>query len=197
VAEFTSRNGGSPRRVVLIGPPGSGKGTQAQILAAELGVPAISTGEMLRAAVAVGSDLGRRVGQSLALGELVDDPTMAEVVRERLAQPDAARGFLLDGYPRTEGQAATLEEILAGRGEHLDAALLIEVPEDEVMQRIAGRGRADDDAAVALARVDVFREAKPQLVRYYERKGLLREVDGHQPIEQVTSNILAALGDAR
>lgn len=197
MAEFTSRNGGRPRRLVLIGPPGSGKGTQAQILAAELGVPAISTGEMLRAAVAADSDLGRRVAEALALGNLVDDATMAEVVRERLAQPDAARGFLLDGYPRTEGQAATLEEILAGRGEHLDAALLIEVPEAEVMQRIAGRGRADDDAAVALARVDVFREAKPQLVRYYERKGLLREVDGHQPIEQVTSNILAALGDPR
>jgi adenylate kinase len=193
----STRNGGRPRRLVLIGPPGSGKGTQAQILAAELGVPAISTGEMLRAAVVAESDLGRRVAGFLADGALVDDATMAEVVRERLAQADAARGFLLDGYPRTEGQAATLEEILAGRGEALDAALLIQVPEDEVMQRIADRGRADDGESVARARIDVFREAKPLLVGYYRRRGLLREVDGHHPIEQVTSNILAALGDPR
>ncbi|HVF62070.1 MAG TPA: adenylate kinase [Thermoanaerobaculia bacterium] len=193
----TSRNGGRPRRLVLIGPPGSGKGTQAQILADELGVPAISTGEMLRAAVVAESDLGRRVAGFLADGALVDDATMAEVVRERLTQSDAARGFLLDGYPRTEGQAATLEEILAGRGEALDAALLIQVPEDEVMQRIADRGRADDGESVARARIDVFREAKPLLVGYYRRRGLLREVDGHHPIEQVTSNLLAALGDPR
>jgi adenylate kinase len=193
----TSRNGGRPRRLVLIGPPGSGKGTQAQILAAELGVPAISTGEMLRAAVAAESDLGRRVAGFLADGALVDDATMAEVVRERLAQPDAAGGFLLDGYPRTKEQAATLDALLTSRGEDLDAALLIQVPEGEVMQRIADRGRADDGETVARARIDVFREAKPQLVGYYRRKGLLREVDGHQPIEQVTSNILAALGDAR
>ncbi|HEX5758066.1 MAG TPA: adenylate kinase [Thermoanaerobaculia bacterium] len=181
----------------MIGPPGSGKGTQAQILASALGVPAISTGEMLREAVAAGSELGRRVQGILTSGALVDDATMAAVVRERLAQPDAARGFLLDGYPRTQEQAATLKEILAGSGEDLDAALLIEVPEGEVIQRMAGRGRADDDEAVALARIDVFREAKPELVGYYRRQGLLREVDGDQPIEQVTSDILAALGDAR
>lgn len=198
MADFApGNNGHRPRRLVLIGPPGSGKGTQAQILAERLGVPAISTGEMLRAAVAEGNELGRRVADLLAAGVLVDDATMAEVVRERLSRPDAARGFLLDGYPRTEGQAAALEEILAGRGEEVDAALLISVPEDEVIQRMAGRGRADDDAAVALSRLEVYREATAPLVGYYRRKGLLREVDGHQPIERVTSDILAALGDAR
>ncbi|HEX9668604.1 MAG TPA: adenylate kinase [Thermoanaerobaculia bacterium] len=197
MADFTSRNGGRPRRLVLIGPPGSGKGTQAQILADQLGVPAISTGEMLRAAVAAGSDLGKRVRRQMSGGGLVDDPTMAELVRERLARPDAAEGFLLDGYPRTEGQAATLEEILAGRGQSLDGALLIEVPEEELEQRMAGRGREDDDQGVARARLEVYRETNPRLVGYYQRQGLLREVDGHQPIERVTLDILAALGEAR
>ncbi|MGH9362423.1 MAG: adenylate kinase family protein, partial [Thermoanaerobaculia bacterium] len=165
--------------------------------AAELGVPAISTGEMLRAAVAAGSDLGERVRGQMSGGGLVDDPTMADLVRERLARPDAAEGFLLDGYPRTEGQAATLDEFLAARGQDLDAALLIEVPEEELEQRMAGRGREDDDQAVARARFDVYRETNPRLVGYYRRKGLLREIDGHQPIERVTSDILAALGEAR
>jgi adenylate kinase len=195
------RAAAGPLRLVLLGPPGSGKGTQAQILAARLGVPAISTGEMLREAVAAGSDLGRRVHGFLALGNLVDDATMAEVVRERLAQPDAERGFLLDGYPRNRSQAETLDELLARRGRGLDAALLIEVPEQEVMQRLEGRAREgareDDERQVALARQDVWRGTKPKLVGYYRERSLLRTVDGHQPIERVTSDLLAALGAAR
>ncbi len=196
-AERAKRNGSGPLRLVLLGPPGSGKGTQAELLAARLGVPAISTGNMLREAVAAGTELGRRVHGLLGTGALVDDATMAEVVRERLAQPDAERGFLLDGYPRTRAQAETLAELLARRGQDLDAALLIEVPEEEVMQRLADRAREDDKAQIALARLDVFRETKPELAGYYGERGLLRTIDGHQPIERVTSDILAALGAAR
>lgn len=197
LAERAKRNGSGPLRLVLLGPPGSGKGTQAELLAARLGVPAISTGNMLREAVAAGTELGRRVHGFLSLGALVDDATMAEVVRERLAHPDAERGFLLDGYPRTRAQAETLEELLARRGQSLDAVLLIDVPEPELMQRLASRGRQDDQRQVALARLDVFRETNPELVGYYGRRSLLRAIDGHQPIERVTSDILAALGEAR
>lgn len=189
--------GAGPRRLVLLGAPGSGKGTQAQLLAARLGVPAISTGSLLREAVAAGNDLGRRVHGIMTAGTLVDDATMAEVVRQRLAQPDAARGFLLDGYPRTRTQAETLEGLLTGGRGDLDAVLLIQVPEDELIQRLSDRGREDDDRVTALARFAVFRETNPELVGYYERRGLLRPIDGDQPIERVTSDILAALGAAR
>ena len=107
---------GHPLKVVLLGPPGAGKGTQAQLLSARLGVPAISTGDMLREAVAAGSELGRRVEGIMAAGKLVDDELMAEVVRDRLAKPDTATGYLLDGYPRTLPQAKTLEGILQESG---------------------------------------------------------------------------------
>ncbi len=185
-----------PLRLVLLGPPGSGKGTQAEILAARLGVPAISTGDMLREAVAAGTELGRRVHGIMTAGELVDDATMAEVVRERLAQPDAAQGFLLDGYPRTPGQARTLESILGERRQALDGVLLIETPEDEIIHRITARGREDDGEAVARERLRVYREKTRPLVGYYEERSLLRRIDGDQPIARVTSDILAALGDA-
>ena len=132
-------------RVVLLGPPGAGKGTQAQVLCERLGVPAISTGDMLREAVAEGSDLGRKVQDIMASGALVDDGTMAEVVRERLAKPDARGGFLLDGYPRTLPQAETLAGVLQGIGQELNAVLLVDVPEDELVRRALLRGRADDN----------------------------------------------------
>jgi len=145
-ARLGPRATAGPLRLVLLGPPGSGKGTQAELLAARLGVPAISTGSMLREAVATGTELGRRVHSALSLGNLVDDATMAEVVRERLAEPDTGPGFLLDGYPRTRAQAETLERLLARGGRGLDAVLFIEVPEQEVLQRLAGRGRRESPA---------------------------------------------------
>ncbi|HEY9420961.1 MAG TPA: nucleoside monophosphate kinase, partial [Thermoanaerobaculia bacterium] len=138
-------------RVVLLGPPGAGKGTQAQVLCQRLGVPAISTGDMLREAVSEGSELGRKVQDIMASGALVDDGTMAEVVRERLAKPDTGGGFLLDGYPRTLPQAETLAGILRELGKELDAVLLVDVPEDELVRRTLLRGRADD-------KEDVIRE---------------------------------------
>ena len=134
----------SALRIVLLGPPGSGKGTQAGTVAESLGVSAISTGEMLREAVAAGSPLGLRVNEIMAAGELVDDETMADVVRERLAAEDAQKGFVLDGYPRTLSQAATLQEILDRSGKRLDAVVQIDVPESELVNRVLGRHRADD-----------------------------------------------------
>jgi adenylate kinase len=185
-------------RVLLFGPPGSGKGTQAGLLAARLGVPAISTGETFRQAVAAGSELGRKVGAILALGNLVDDATTSEIVRGRLAQPDARRGFILDGFPRTLAQAETLEEILRSRGESLDAAVFLEVPDAEVVRRMSGRrdqaGRADDTPEVIRGRLRVYEEQTAPLVDHYGRRGLLRRVDGNRPVDEVAAAILAAVG---
>ncbi|HEX9943689.1 MAG TPA: adenylate kinase [Thermoanaerobaculia bacterium] len=181
-------------RVVLLGPPGAGKGTQAQVLGRHLGVPAISTGDMLRGAVTEGSELGRRVQGIMASGALVDDGTMAEVVRERLGRPDACRGFLLDGYPRTLPQAETLAGILRERGRELDAVLLVDVPEDELVRRALLRGRADDREEVIRERLRVYREKTAPLIGYYRERGLLREIDGNRPIEEVTARMLGLFG---
>jgi adenylate kinase len=134
------------------------------------------------------------VGEVLAAGELVDDGTMARVVRERLARPDTAAGFLLDGYPRTESQAETLTEILAERGEELSAAISIDVPEAILVARARGRGREDDREEVMRERLRVYREKTAPLVGYYEKRDQLRVVDGDRPVEEVTSQIFVELG---
>lgn len=181
-------------RAVMLGAPGSGKGTQAEFLAVALGVPAISTGAMLREAVARGSELGKKVEGIMAAGALVDDALMAEVVRERLAQADASHGFLLDGYPRTTGQAATLDGILEERREGLDVVIMLEVPEPVLVARAVARQRADDREEVVRERLRVYREKTEPLVEHYERRGLLRRVDGERPVEVVTKSILGELG---
>lgn len=182
-------------RIVLLGPPGAGKGTQAELLARQLGVPAISTGDMLRQAVSSGSELGRKVQGIMASGALVDDATMADVVRDRLAGPDARQGFLLDGYPRTLPQAQTLEGILTEAGRELDAVLCVEVPEEELVRRAVLRGRGEDDREeVVRERLRVYREKTEPLIGYYRERGLLYPIDGNLPIEKVTSQMLIALG---
>jgi adenylate kinase len=181
-------------RIVLLGPPGAGKGTQAELLAGQLGVPAISTGDMLRQAVASGTELGGRVQGIMASGALVDDATMADVVKDRLAQADARQGFLLDGYPRTLPQAHTLEGILTGAGRELDAVLLVEVPEEELVRRAVLRGRGDDREEVVRERLRVYREKTEPLIGYYRERGLLYPIDGNLPVDKVTSQMLIALG---
>jgi adenylate kinase len=180
--------------VVLLGPPGAGKGTQAQALSERLGVPAISTGDMLREAVAEGSELGRRVQGIMASGALVDDATMAEVVRERLGKRDAREGFLLDGYPRTLPQAETLEGILSDAGLSLVGVILVEVPEDELVRRTLLRGRADDREEVVRERLRVYRDKTAPLVGYYGDRGLLRQIDGNRPVEDVAAQMLGIFG---
>jgi adenylate kinase len=180
--------------VVLLGPPGAGKGTQGQVLCQRLGVPSISTGDMLREAVAEGTPLGNKVQGIMASGALVDDATMADVVRDRLAKPDAARGYLLDGYPRTLPQAETLAGILRDAGQELDAVLLVDVPEDELVRRTLLRGRADDREDVIRERLRVYREKTAPLIGYYRERGLLREIDGNRPIDEVKAGMLALFG---
>jgi adenylate kinase len=181
-------------KAVLLGPPGSGKGTQGAFLSQLLKVPAISTGDMLREAVKAGSALGLRVGGIMQAGSLVDDGTMAEVVRERLARSGKGGGFLLDGYPRTIPQAETLERILEESGDRLDAVLLVEVPEEELVRRAVARKREDDREEVVRERLRVYREKTAPLIGYYRGLGLLREIDGHLPVAEVTTQMLAALG---
>ncbi len=179
----------SALRGVLLGPPGSGKGTQAALISDRLGVPAISTGDMLRQAVADGSPLGLRVKEVLDSGKLVDDETMADVIEQRLAAADAAHGFLLDGYPRTLGQCGTLDGILERRKQNLDLVILIEVPEAELIRRALARQRADDTEDVIKNRLEVYRELTAPLIDHYRERGILKAIDGDQPIAAVQSDI--------
>jgi len=179
---------------VLLGPPNAGKGTQAVAVAGRLQVPRISTGDMLREEVASKSKLGLRVDGIMARGELVDDETMAAVVRSRLGQPDARVGFLLDGYPRTVPQAETLEAILSDMGESLDAVVLLEVPDDELVRRALLRGRADDREDVLRERLRVYHDKTKPLEGYFSKRGLLQAIDGNREIGQVTEQVLKALG---
>src|SRR6476659_1613644 len=151
-----------PMRIVFLGPPGSGKGTQAKLLAERLGVPAISTGEMLRTAVLEGTPLGGKVKEVMESGELVPDDLMIALIRERLAAPDAATGFVLDGFPRTVDQALALEEIQSGNGKELRTVINLTVPESALIERLAGRSgterRADDRVDTVLERLRVYHE---------------------------------------
>lgn len=185
----------SPRRVVLLGAPGCGKGTQACFLAGEMRVPAISTGEMLRSAVDEGSELGRQVAGVMAAGGLVNDELMADVVRDRLSRPDAAAGFVLDGYPRTAGQCETLEAILSELGVRVDGAVLLEVPEGVLVERALGRGRADDREEVIRERLRVYGEKTAPVIDFYRDRGLLAVVNGNVPVADVTAAVLAVLGE--
>lgn len=187
-------------RIVFLGPPNSGKGTQAAMLAKSLGVPTISTGEMLRAAVAQGSELGQRVEAVMAKGHLVSDDMMADVVRARLTEDDAANGYILDGYPRTLPQAETLDAILGerddteGHGGSLDSVIFVDAPEHVLLERALKRGRDDDTEEIARERQRVYRELTEPLEAFYEARDLLDRIDGAQTIDQVKLDIHRALG---
>jgi adenylate kinase len=184
-------------RLVLIGPPGAGKGTQAQVVAAELGIPHISTGDIFRANVAGGTPLGQEAKRYMDAGDLVPDSVTNAMVADRLAQPDAVVGFLLDGYPRNPGQADVLAAALAEEGVALDAVVEIVVGTDEVVERLLARaakdGRADDTEAVIRHRLDVYAEQTAPLVEYYRARDLLATVDGVGDVADVSKRILDVL----
>lgn len=181
-------------RIVLLGPPGCGKGTQGEVLAQRLGISAISTGDLLRRTMTEGSGLGKRIEGIVTSGGLVDDATMLALVRARLAAPDCGKGCLLDGYPRTVPQAEAFEALLRVDGRQLHAVVAITAPDEILVERLALRGRSDDRPEVIRERLRVYREATAPLIAWYGERGLLRTVDGNRPIDTVTADIVAALG---
>ncbi len=180
--------------VVFIGPPGAGKGTQAARFARSLGVPHIASGDLLRAASAQNTPLGREAQTYMEAGHLVPDELTLTIVEQRLAQPDAAISAVLDGFPRTLQQARRLDEVLARDGwGQVDAAVYIEAPRTVVLERMNARRRADETAEVQAKRYDVYERDTAPLVAYYQERGVLATIDGVRAVETVTRDIAAAL----
>lgn len=184
-------------RLLIMGPPGVGKGTQAKGIATHYGIPAISTGDIFRANVKNKTPLGLEVSRIMAEGGYVPDEVTVAVVADRLAEPDAAAGWLLDGFPRTVGQVAALDGILATSGTGIDAVISLVADTDVLVERLLKRaeleGRADDNAETIRARMDIYHEATDPLLAVYRDRGQLVEVDGVGPIDEVGQRITAAL----
>ena len=184
--------------IVILGPPGAGKGTQGKLIAADAGIPHVNTGDMFRAECAAGTELGERVKAMLDNGDLVPDDLTIEVVRAQLAQDDTVDGFILDGFPRTLAQAEALDRVLEeiDRGV-LSAVLDFELPDDVVMQRLLGRaaveGRSDDLPDKIRHRLDVYHEKTEPLVDYYRSRGLLVPIHADRSVEEVFSEVQEAL----
>ena len=190
--------------LLLLGPPGAGKGTQAKRIASGRGIPQISTGEMLREAVAAGTELGARVQPILESGELVPDDLIVALIRERLAAADTAAGFILDGFPRTIPQAEALDAMLREIGRELAAVIEFQLDDDEAVERLLGRaeqeGRTDDTPDVIRNRMAVYHRQTEPLVEYYRTRGVMVGVDASGTVEQVqrdVEGVLAAVEDRR
>lgn len=186
-------------RLIFLGPPGAGKGTQAKLLTERYGIPQLSTGDMLRAAVAAETDVGKRAKAVMDAGQLVSDAIVNEIVSDRIDSPDCARGFILDGYPRTVPQAQALDEMLAGKGISLDAVIELKVDEKALLKRMENRVaetiaaggvvRPDDKPEVLERRLVEYREKTAPLSNYYATTGKLKTVDGMADVDTVTQEI--------
>jgi len=189
---------GAPQlRLLIVGPPGAGKGTQAARIVERYGVPWISTGDIFRANIKAGTPLGQRVSQLIEAGKLVPDELTNEIVEDRLRQDDVADGFLLDGYPRTVDQVHALDAVLQAEARTLDAVVLLEVDTDEVVERLLKRaaieGRADDTEAVIRHRQQVYADQTQPLVELFSTRGILISVDGLGSVDEVSDRIFTAL----
>ena len=191
-------------RMILLGPPGAGKGTQAVRLVERLGIPQFSTGDMLRAAVAAGTPIGVKAKAIMDRGDLVSDDVVIGIIADRIEEPDARNGFILDGFPRTVAQAEAFDRTLADKGLKLDAVIEFKVNEKELVDRIVRRAaeteargepvRKDDNPDVFKTRLDAFRTQTAPLSAYYAGKGALKTVDGMRPIDEVTEAIKGIVG---
>ncbi len=178
-------------KLLFIGPPGAGKGTQASLVAQRLGIPHISTGEMFRHHVSNGSELGKRVGAILEEGGYVPDDMTVAMLAERLAEPDARPGYILDGFPRTGPQVEALDQLIGREG--LDRVVLFEVDEDALAARMMSRGRADDTEETIRNRFKIYEEQTAPLIETYQERGLLVMVDGIGTVDEVTERVLEAV----
>jgi adenylate kinase len=184
-------------RLIILGPQGAGKGTQAAVVAEKFGIPHISTGDIFRGNIADQTPLGLEAKKYTDAGELVPDDVTNAMVKKRLEEIDAAGGFLLDGYPRTAAQSQVLDDFLSARGERLDAVIELAVQESQLLERLAKRaaeqGRTDDTDEAIRRRLDIYRESTAPLIDYYREQGLLRTVDGIGSVDDVSARILDAL----
>lgn len=184
-------------RLLIVGPQGSGKGTQGVRIAQTFGVPAVSTGDVFRANIQQGTELGRQVQDIISRGDLVPDELTSTIVRDRLAQDDAAPGFLLDGYPRNLGQVADLDAFLAAREESLDAVVELSVPRDEsvarLLRRAAEQGRTDDTEDVIAHRLALYETETAPILDVYRERNLVERIDGVGSLDEITERVLTAL----
>lgn len=184
-------------RLLIVGPQGSGKGTQGARIAEAFGVPVVSTGDIFRANVKEGTELGLQVKAITDAGDLVPDEVTFAIVKDRLEQPDAADGFLLDGFPRNVAQLALLDEFLGGRGEALDAVIELDVPREESLKRIALRaqeqGRSDDTEAAIAHRLDIYERETAPILAVYRTRGVVDTIDGVGSLDEITERIVAGL----
>ena len=211
--------------IILLGAPGAGKGTQAEVICKALNIPTISTGNMLRAAVKAGTEYGLKAKAAMDAGDLVSDDIVIGILKDRIAEPDAQNGFILDGFPRTVPQAEALDKALSANGESVDYAVNVEVPDENIINRMSGRRacvgcgatyhiqfnptkvegicdacgeklilRDDDKPETVKNRLSVYHEQTQPLIEYYSGKGVLKEVDGTQPMDDVFAAIVKILG---
>ena len=182
-------------KIVLLGAPGSGKGTQSAKLVERYGVPQVSTGDLLRNAVAEQTELGQKAKAAMDAGELVSDDIVVGMMRERLTQADTENGFILDGFPRSAAQAEALDELLAELDRPLQAVVHLQVDNEEIVGRLMARGRSDDNEDTIRNRLSVFAEQTAPLAEYYRKQGLLKEVYGMGEVDEIFARIEAALKD--